>query len=229
VYVRKIENKILTFIVSGMLWRNSLIMQDTRTGSYWSHITGEALLGDLKGKKLAVIPVVQTSWAEWRDDHPDTYLLKKSKAVSSSAYENYFRDPDRAGLFRTNWLTERMPAKEIVHGISIGPHALAVAEDRLKTGKVVQSAIGEEEILIISNQDGGVKAYHTRIENQILSFDITTDNFLIKDRKSASLWDLRTGTCIEGQFSGRKLTEIQVLISFWFAWSSFYPNTQVLD
>ena len=204
-------------------------MQDTRTGSYWSHITGEALLGDLKGKKLAVIPVVQPSWAEWRSDHPDTYLLKKSKTVSSSAYEDYFKDPDRAGLFRANWLMERMPAKEIVHGISIGPHALAIVENRLQSGKIVQSKVGEEEILIIRNQDGGVKAYHTHIEDQILSFDITTDNFLISDQESASLWDLRTGACIDGKFSGRKLAEIQVLDAFWFAWSSFYPNTQVLD
>lgn len=228
-YVREIEGKTLTFIVSGMLWRNSLIMQDTRTASYWSHITGEALLGDFKGKNLAFIPVVQTSWAEWRDDHPETYLLKKSKAVSSSNYENYFKDPDRAGLFRTNWLMERMPAKEMIHGITIGPHALAVVADYLKCGKPVQTSLAEKEILIIRTEDGGVKAYHTNIDDQLLSFDLSTKNFLIRDQDSASLWDLRDGVCIEGQFSGRKLAEIQVLDAFWFAWSSFYPNTGVLD
>ncbi len=212
-----------------MLWRNSLVMQDTRTASYWSHITGEALLGDFKGKRLAFIPVVQTSWAQWRKDHPETYLLKKDKMVLSSRYENYFKDPDRAGLFRTNWLMERMPAKEIVHGITIGPHALAVLKNRLKLGIPVQTTLGEREILIIRSEDGGVKAYQTEIENQKLSFNITTKNFFIKDQETDSLWDLRIGECIEGEFAGRKLTEIQVLDAFWFAWSSFYPNTRVLD
>jgi hypothetical protein len=204
-------------------------MQDTRTGSYWSHITGEALLGDLKGKKLAFIPVVQTSWAEWRSDHPDTYLLKKSKAVGSSAYENYFKDPDRAGLFRTNWLMERMPAKEIIHGITIGPHALAIMEDRLESGELLQTILAQKQILIIRTQDGGVKAYHPETDDRKLSFDMTAEDFFIKDQETTSLWDLRTGECIKGELEGKKLMDIQVLDAFWFAWSSFYPNTQVLD
>jgi hypothetical protein len=229
VYVRKIEDKKLTFIVSGMLWRNSLIMQDTQTGSYWSHITGEALLGDLKGKRLPFIPVVQTSWMQWKTDHPETYLLKKSKAVTGSAYENYFKDQDRAGLFRTNWLMGRLPAKEIVHGITNGPHALAIVKKNLKSGKPLRTTVGETDILVIRTEDGGVKAYKTAIESGKLLFDETKDEYLIRDKVSNSMWDLRSGECIEGLYIGHKLEQIQVLDAFWFGWSSFYPNTRVLD
>ena len=59
-----------------MLWRNSLVMMDEETGSLWSHVVGEALQGPLKGKVLKTVPVVQTSWAAWIKQHPDTKVLK---------------------------------------------------------------------------------------------------------------------------------------------------------
>jgi hypothetical protein len=58
---------------------------------------------------------------------------------------------------------------------------------------------------------------------------MTAEDFFIKDQETTSLWDLRTGECIKGELEGKKLIDIQVLDAFWFAWSSFYPNTQVLD
>jgi hypothetical protein len=103
VHVRTIGKKTLTFTVSGKLWRNSLIMEDKETGSLWSHITGEALEGAMKGQHLKTIPSVQS-------------------------YESYFNDPDRIGIFRANWLMKQMPGKSLVYGINRGPHALAFTE-----------------------------------------------------------------------------------------------------
>ena len=51
-YATKVEDKRLTFFVSGMLWQRSLVMQDKETGSLWSHILGEAMRGSLKGTSL---------------------------------------------------------------------------------------------------------------------------------------------------------------------------------
>jgi hypothetical protein len=229
VYVRKNKDNTLTFIVSGMLWRNSLIMQDTETNSYWSHITGAALWGELQGEKLTIVPVVQSTWSQWQIDHPKTLLLKKSREVKSSAYEDYFRDQDRAGLFRTQWLMEKMPAKEIVHGLAVGPHALAIPEVNLEQGELIQTSLGEEDILIIHTEDGGVRSYRTRIEKLKLTFPENSENYIIADKETHSLWNLNTGECVEGEMLGMRLPEIQVLEIFWFAWSSFYPNTRVID
>jgi len=83
-------------------------------------------MGKFKGLSLATVPAVQTTWSEWHRAHPETKLLKKSREVRSSAYEAYFKDATRYGLFRTEWLTDRMPGKALVHGITDGPHARGV-------------------------------------------------------------------------------------------------------
>ena len=51
------NGKELTFMVSGMLWRDSLVMQDRETETLWSHVTGEAIRGPLKLRILA--------WCVW--------------------------------------------------------------------------------------------------------------------------------------------------------------------
>jgi hypothetical protein len=44
-----------------------------------------------------------------------------------------------------------------------------------------------------------------------------------------STWDLGTGRCVAGPRSGERLETVAVTPVFWFAWSSFYPNTEVID
>lgn len=191
VYARRVDSRLLTLIVSGRLWRNSLVMQDEETGTYWSHVTGEAIEGPLKGKRLETIPAVQTTWKAWRAEHPNTEVLKKSAEITSSRYESYFSDPKRTGLFRSRWLVDRMPGKTKVHGVALGPHALAVTDESLAAGGKVVRKLGDAEIQVVRSRDGGVRAF---------------------------------------RMTGRETAEeLPVTVAYWFAWSNFYPNTQVVD
>jgi hypothetical protein len=177
-----------TFIVSGKLWRNSLIMMDEETGSLWSHVTGEALDGTKKGRRLETVPSVQTTWTRWTLEHPEAKLLKKGTEIRGSQYQRYFDDPDRTGMFRANWLQDRLPGKDLVHGLVRGPHALAVSDFGLGPNDTLKVKLGGVPIVVLRGADGGVRAY------------------------MAEGWE-----------------EILVRPAFWFAWSSFYPNTLVED
>mgnify|MGYP001829173186 CR=1 FL=1 len=160
-YARQVGDRTLTFIVSGKLWRNSMIMQDLETGSLWSHVTGECLEGELEGTLLEMIPMVQTTWAKWVAAHTGTRVLKKSEEVKSSRYESYFTDPERTGIFRARYLRERRPGKDLVHGIVLGPHALAVPDERLPPGAEVEAEIDGTPLKITRDSDGGVRAVRT--------------------------------------------------------------------
>jgi len=188
VYARQVGDRTLTFIVSGKLWRNSLIMQDRETGSLWSHITGECLEGQYVGTTLTMIPVVQTAWGQWLTDHPDTRVLEKSSEIKSSRYERYFRDPERNGLFQTQWLKDRLPGKSLVHGVMLGAYTLAVADAALTDTVPVTGELGEVKIKMTRHRDGGVRAIR-----------------------------LDTGA------------ELPVRTSYWFAWSTYFPRTAVVD
>jgi hypothetical protein len=229
VHARSLGDTTLTFIVSGKLWRNSLIMQDEQTGTLWSHVTGLALDGPLVDRQLAMLPSVQTSWSEWVAEHPDTKVLQKESEVRSSRYEAYFQDPERTGLFRADWLRERMPGKAKVHGITRGPHALAIADERLPAGELVNFDLAGDYMVAFRAREGGVHAYISWTQERYLRFVREPDTDRIHDRQTRSVWDLTLGICTEGELAGALLEPLLVRTAFWFAWSSFFPNTLVLD
>ena len=228
VYARRVGNRTLTLLVSGRLWRNSLVMLDEETGTYWSHVTGEALEGPLLGERLDVIPAVQTTWKAWRSAHPDTELLEKSAEVTSSRYEKYFSDPERTGLFRSRWLVERMPGKTKVHGVALGPHALAVAERRLGVGDFVMRELGADRVIVARAADEGVRAFRVPAGATEPRLRAGSKGALV-DRRSGSTFEAITGTFSGGRRDGERLEELPMTVAYWFAWSAFYPNTAVVD
>jgi hypothetical protein len=229
VHARSVKDQTLTLIVSGKLWRNSMIMLDEETKTLWSHITGRAMEGPLLGRQLASIPMVQTTWKAWSASHPETRVLKKSREVRSSRYQSYFDDEEKAGMFRAVWLQEKMPGKTVIHGVTSGPHALAVTEARLPAGAVVNGMVGEEAIVLVRSVDGGVRAWTRQVGGTLLQFTREAEAGPVTDRGTDSVWDLEQGVCIGGTHLGARLEEKPVLLAYWFAWSGFYPNTTVVD
>jgi len=229
VHARTVGDSVLTFVVSGKLWRTSLIMEDNETGSLWSHVTGEALDGPMKGKKLRVLPSAHTTWRAWVKEHPDTKVLRKGREIRSSRYGRYFKDPDRNGMFRTNWLRGRMPGKALVQGITRGPYSVAIPDKKLQEGEILNARLGDDPVVVLRAADGGVKAYLSTVGENRLSFERGDRPGEMRDRKTGSVWDTGTGRCISGAFKGEALEELVVREAFWFAWSTFFPRTEVVD
>jgi len=175
-----------------MLWRNSLVMQDRETGSLWSHVTGRAIYGKAKGEQLEKLEAVETTWKRWFAAHPETTVLEKSEEVRGSHYQEYFDNPERMGLFRAQWLNDRMPGKTLVYGAAVGPHAVAVTDRALGGGEPVRVELGGTPVVFSRGEDGGVRAF------------------------------------IAGA-DGKEREAVVVTPVYWFAWSTFYPNTKVID
>jgi hypothetical protein len=227
VYARTLGGRTYTFQVSGRLWRNSLIMVDRETGTYWSQVTGRAIDGQHRGARLEKLEAIETSWQDWRKAHPETKLLKKGKEVLGSHYQSDFDDPEKMGLFRAQWLAERMPGKTLVYGASIGPHAVAVTEGALDD-EVVVAMLGDTPVVLARAGDGGVRAFVARVEGEELGLGRNPKTGEVRDG-GGSAWDLGSGRCISGPHSGSRLESVAVTPVYWFAWSGFYPNTQVID
>ncbi len=228
VYARSTQGRTLTFLVSGKLWRNSLVMEDSQTHSAWSHVLGKAIMGPLEGAQLRVIPSVQTSWKLWLAAHPGTLLLKKEKAITASPYQRYFDDPEKMGLFRARWLVNRLPGKEVVYGLHVGPHATAVTGEAVTARGVVRLKLGETPVLVFRAADGGVRAYRLRAQDAGLALERDGASVAARDG-SGRRWSLETGRCLAGPCHEAPLAELPVEVAYWFAWSGFFPNTLVVD
>jgi hypothetical protein len=228
VYARTLGDTTYGFEVSGRLWRNSLIMVDRETGTFWSQVTGRAIEGPHRGAQLQKLEAVQATWEQWRSAHPDTRVLKKSEEVTGSPYQEYFDDPDRMGLFRAQWLEDRMPGKTLVYGAALGSHAVAVTEEGLGEAGLVTAELGGVPVVLSRGPEGGVRAFAARVDREAIELlrDPATGKVMDLD---GSTWDLDTGRCIAGPRRGERLESVAVTPVSWFAWSSFYPNTQVID
>jgi hypothetical protein len=111
----------LHFGVSGLLWRNALIMYDRETNSYWSHLTGEAVQGKLKGNTLEMIAgVPRSTWGAWKKQHPKTKLLSVGGRTSrpTDAYADYHAS-DRTGLVPVERTDARLRPKDTVIGVRL--------------------------------------------------------------------------------------------------------------
>lgn len=68
---------------SGLLIRSNKVMYDVRTMSIFDTFKGRAVTGPLfdAGVELPQHSVVTTTWADWKQAHPDTTVLAKSVAL----------------------------------------------------------------------------------------------------------------------------------------------------
>ena len=71
-YARSIGGRELTFDFGSGLIQDNLLIVDRETDSVWSQLEGRAVSGELEGSPLPMVPSIQTTWALWRELHPET-------------------------------------------------------------------------------------------------------------------------------------------------------------
>ena len=67
---RRIAGSAVRFGVSGLLRNSDLVMWDSMTESLWQQITGEAIVGDLAGTKLEILPTSLVRWTDFKAAQP---------------------------------------------------------------------------------------------------------------------------------------------------------------
>ena len=74
-YARQIRDSEFTFDFAETQFGENLLFVDRETQSVWSQLEGKAIVGSMKGAPLRVIPALQTTWAFWRERHPETRVM----------------------------------------------------------------------------------------------------------------------------------------------------------
>ena len=65
----------LTFGTTGSLVNSNLLMYDRATDSEWPQILGRSINGRMLGKSLEEIPLVWTTWKQWKERGTDAPIL----------------------------------------------------------------------------------------------------------------------------------------------------------
>ena len=80
----------LYFYVSGRLYNDNLTMfeRDSDDPTFWNQMLLRAIRGPREGERLAIGPVVETTWRRWRQMHPDTLVTSSNTGYPQSARPN---------------------------------------------------------------------------------------------------------------------------------------------
>ena len=151
----RFEGRTYRFGSSGLLFRSNKLMFDSATATLWNQVTGEPVIGRLATKDghLRVLPLVLTSWAEWKRRHPDTKVLDKNTGYDrlyelGAAYGAYFGSSDT--MFPV-WQQSRVLHKKArVFTLRIEGRPKAYPLDELnRAGGVVNDTIGATSVVVV--------------------------------------------------------------------------------
>ena len=85
----QIDNRKLTFHLAGVNNQN-FIMRDDETGSWWQQISGEAILGPMKGRRLNQVFHDELSFVTWKSEKPQGRILRPDdKAAARYASKDW--------------------------------------------------------------------------------------------------------------------------------------------
>lgn len=241
-----VDGEVLRFGVSGLLRKSDLVMWDDATQSLWQQITGEAIVGELTGTKLATVSSAIVRWADFRDGNPSGAVLSRDTGYGirygANPYVGYTsRSAPYATFFRGE-IDDRFPALERVVGVSVEGGDKAYPFSLLSQVRVANDIIGGQAVTVwwgaadtadaLDSVDvaagqavGTGVAYIATLDGGVLEFEPAGDE-LFTDLQTGSVWTI-LGRAIEGPLSGRQLQIAAHRNEFWFAWQAFFAGAPV--
>jgi hypothetical protein len=229
VWEATVDQKVLHFNLIGINNQN-FIMRDQETKSWWQQVSGEAIHGPMKGKKLKLVNHDELTFSTWHAEHMNGRILRE---VSELAKADKYAEPDWEERMKSvpvviNPAGEGMTARSLIVGIKHNESSKAYPFDALSKQKLILDSIGGEPIFVVLHPDGkSVRAFSRKIDGKVLDFfRAEGTSFQLADSQTASSWDF-TGLAVSGTMAGKKLQKIYVLKDYWFDWKNYNPNTAI--
>jgi len=215
------------FRTSGLLYRSNKLMFDEETRSLWSTVYGRPVVGPLagSGQQLDRLPVVTTTWGEWRAAHPETTVLSVETGYErdyreGAAYRDYFRS-DRL-MFAVPESDGRLKNKAEVLVVS-SDHPLAIATRFLEKNPLFELEHAGTRYVVVTTSGGANRVYET----DGVSFVERVDDSRIVD-SAGRTWLIGEEALTEVGGELPDAPRVAAHRTFWFAWHAHYPETVLI-
>ena len=225
-----VDGRVLHFHLAGINNQN-FIMRDEETGSWWQQVTGECVLGPLKGRRLKPSDFDELTFAEWKRESPVGRVLRpdpKSEAAGDYETADWEQRMERVPVATT--LADPnavLPARTLVVGVQIGGASEAYPLEALRKQNPIIDTIGTTPVLVLLAEDGkSVRVFNRSLDGRALEFFKGQGASDLFDSETGSRWDFG-GAATSGALAGRRLEKITSLKDYWFNWKTYHPNTGV--
>lgn len=237
-----IEGKTLMLDFYG-LYNGVVTIHDRDTESVWLQVSGRAVKGPLAGKKLTVLPLLDTTWGQWKKLHPDTLVMSpenefkkfyRPKGVAEPRGYTKFPNPQFARTLTRN--DERLPQFDKVLAVTL-PSSNEDALRRAypikaleKANGVINDTIGNTPVVAFLDISTTTAYAATReLDGKTLTFEARKQpngQYAIYDKETGSRWNI-VGKAEAGPLAGKSLTRLENHLSQWYGWAAFFPDTTV--
>lgn len=220
----------LVFGSSGFLYRSNKLMFDHATDSLWNQFTGRPVVGKLVDSKITLetLPLVTTSWGEWRKSHPATKVL----ALETGHVRDYRPGKPYGAYFASGKLMfpvqtddKRLKQKDRVFGLRMSGVEKAWPLKLFKGGNVINDQVGVVKLVLVGNaKTRTVRAYRSSgqvFENLAVS-DGTTQIFA-----NGIPWRVADDG-LHGP-NGEVLNRLPGHLAYWFAWHNYLGSDTLSD
>ena len=238
------DGTVFDFGTSGLLYRSNKLMYDRQTRTLWNQLTGEPVLGELAGSgiRLEILPIVLTTWAEWRAEHPDTTVLDFDTGHGrqyrpGTPYSEYFTSSGT--WFPTPERDGRLADKTQIFAIELNGSPKAYPIDAVLAEGALNDELGGVEIVIVGS---GENIEVNGIDRNGIDFHYAAGGAARAYERDGHTFrpGLEPGTLVDASSQVWAITEEALIgpadqrlnrlpghLAFWFGWSAFFPDTEV--
>lgn len=226
-YRTTLGDTTFVFGTSGLLYRSNKLMYDRQTGSLWSSLHGEPVVGPLVGRDLQLprYYLVRTTWQAWRRQHPKTLVLDIATGHErdyspGAAYNDYFKN-DKT-MFPVAWRDKRLKAKDWIFGLLIAGAPRAYPLKELRKAPVLNDTHAGESVLLLADSERlTVRAYASG-SHRFRAGD-TPEELL---DETGHIWRVTEHALIKST-NDATLPRLPGHLAYWFGWYAFFPQTTV--
>ncbi len=246
VFERTLAGTVHDFGTTGNLRFSDLVMYDRQTESWWQQATGEAVVGELTGKRLTFLPAQIVSLADFAAAHPDGDVLSRDTGHRRDYGRNPYPGYDAAGeqpFLYEGVIDDRVAPKERVVTVMQGDDAVAFPYPELAKTGVASETVGGQPVVVFwtpgtasaldsdaldrGRDAGATGVFRPQVDGRRLTFARRGDaGAPIADQETGSTWSV-TGRATDGPLAGKQLEPVVHGDHFWFAWAAFTPDTRV--
>ena len=214
------------------LFESDMVMVDHQTGSYWVQVNGEAVVGELTGEKMPLLPAQTTTWGLWKAQHPNTFVLSRDtgyqRDYSRDNFGNLGELFNETGRFffpvSESGHDDRLKPGEVVIGVEVGEQQRGYPIERLGDG-VINDTLAGVPVVVFSSAEGPTgAAYSPLVDGQALTFVWDEDGFI--DEETGSIWSLG-GVATAGELAGTQLEALPMRSTFWFSLAATFPGIEL--
>jgi hypothetical protein len=148
IYDRNVDGRTLTFENSGALWRDTLVVRDRETGTYWTAATGAALFGPLAGRRLSPIPAAYTTAAAWRRAFPESRYADLGLPTSVPFSMKLYGASPWQGVSGVKTSDNRHAPKKEFLSVALGRETLAFTRGEIRRRGAAEATLGGRPIRI---------------------------------------------------------------------------------